>query len=52
MLSPAAAGIKAGLAALQDGKAEAESALSPDELRETLGYEDYEEAAKAFTLPG
>ncbi len=52
MLSPAAAGIKAGLAALQDGKAEAESALSPDELRETLGYEDYEDAAKAFTLPG
>ena len=52
MLSPAAAGIKVGLAALQDGKAEAESALSPDELRETLGYEDYEEAAKAFTLPG
>ena len=52
MLSPASAGIKAGLAALQDGKAEAESALSPDELRETLGYEDYEEAAKAFTLPG
>jgi len=52
MLSPAAAGIKAGLAALQDGKAEAESSLSPDELRETLGYEDYEEAAKAFTLPG
>ena len=52
MLSPAVAGIKAGLAALQDGKAEAESALSPDELRETLGYEDYEEAAKAFTLPG
>ena len=52
VLSPAAAGIKAGLAALQDGKAEAESALSPDELREMLGYEDYEEAAKAFTLPG
>ena len=52
MLSPAAAGIKAGLAALQDGKAEAESSLSPDELRETLGYEDYEEAAKAFTLAG
>ena len=52
MLSPAAAGIKAGLAALQDGKAEAESALSPDALREMLGYEDYEEAAKAFTLPG
>ncbi|MGB0554942.1 MAG: isocitrate lyase/PEP mutase family protein [Alphaproteobacteria bacterium] len=52
MLSPAAAGIKAGLAALQDGKAEAESALSPDALREMLGYEEYEEAAKAFTLPG
>ena len=48
MLSPATAGIKAGLTALKDGKAEAESALSPDELREVLGYEDYEEAAKAF----
>ena len=51
MLSPATAGIKAGLAALKDGKAEAESALAPDELWEVLGYEDYEEAAKAFTLP-
>jgi 2-methylisocitrate lyase-like PEP mutase family enzyme len=52
MLSPATAGIKAGLAALKDGKAEAESALAPDALREVLGYEDYEAAAKAFTLPG
>jgi 2-methylisocitrate lyase-like PEP mutase family enzyme len=52
MLSPATAGIKAGLAALKDGKAEAESALAPDALREVLGYEDYETVAKAFTLPG
>jgi 2-methylisocitrate lyase-like PEP mutase family enzyme len=52
MLSPATAGIKAGLAALKDGKAEAESALAPDALREVLGYEDYEAAAKAFTLLG
>jgi hypothetical protein len=51
-LSPSTAGIKAGLAALKDGKAEAESALAPDALREVLGYEDYEDAAKAFTLPG
>lgn len=51
MLSPATAGIKAGLAALKGGKAEAESALPPDELRGVLGYEDYEETAKAFTLP-
>lgn len=50
MLSPATAGIKAGLSALKAGEAEADSALSPDELRSTLGYDDYEETAKAFTL--
>ncbi|MBN9265248.1 MAG: isocitrate lyase/PEP mutase family protein, partial [Hyphomicrobium sp.] len=33
MLSPAAAGMKAGLAALKEGKAEAASALPPPELR-------------------
>ena len=52
MLSPAAAGMKAGLAALIAGKAEAASALPPAELRATLGYADYDARAKAFILPG
>jgi len=52
MLSPAIAGIKAGLAALKAGKAEAESALPSDELRDTLGYGDYEERAKPYIPKG
>lgn len=51
MLSPAAAGMKAGLAALVAGGAEAASALPPAELRATLGYGDYDAAAKQFILP-
>lgn len=51
MLSPAVAGIRAGLAALFGGEAEADSALKPADLRETLGYGEYEEQAKRFTLP-
>jgi 2-methylisocitrate lyase-like PEP mutase family enzyme len=50
MLSPVAAGIKAGLAALQAGDAEASTALSPAELRETLGYTDYDTQAKKFLV--
>ncbi|ODT20024.1 MAG: branched-chain alpha-keto acid dehydrogenase subunit E2 [Hyphomicrobium sp. SCN 65-11] len=50
MLSPAAAGMKAGLAALKEGKAEAASALPPPELRATLGYQDYEAHAKQFIV--
>jgi 2-methylisocitrate lyase-like PEP mutase family enzyme len=52
MLSPAIAGIKAGLAALKAGKAEAESALPSDEMRDTLGYSDYEERAKPYIAKG
>lgn len=52
MLSPAVAGIKAGLAALTAGEAEAKSALPPAELRETLGYSDYDRQAKRFTPSG
>jgi 2-methylisocitrate lyase-like PEP mutase family enzyme len=52
LLSPMAAGIKAGLAALSAGDAEASSALPPAELRATLGYPDYDEQAKRFILPG
>lgn len=51
MLSPAVGGIQAGLAALKSGDAEASTAIAPDALRSVLGYEDYEEAAKPFTLP-
>jgi 2-methylisocitrate lyase-like PEP mutase family enzyme len=48
MLSPATAGLKAGLAALVAGEAEAASALPPAELREILGYTDYDTKAKQF----
>jgi 2-methylisocitrate lyase-like PEP mutase family enzyme len=51
MLSPVVGAIKAGLAALKAGKAEGANAIPPAELRETLGYGDYEEKARAFTLP-
>jgi hypothetical protein len=52
MLSPAAAGMKAGLAALVAGGAEAASALPPAELRATLGYPDYDVAAGPFIPAG
>ena len=42
MLSPSAAGMKAGLTALIAGRAEAASALPPSELRASLGYADYD----------
>jgi 2-methylisocitrate lyase-like PEP mutase family enzyme len=48
LLSPVAAGIKAGLAALLAGGAESSSALAPAELRETLGYADYDAKAAPF----
>lgn len=51
MLSPAIAGIKAGLAALAAGGAEAEMALAPAALRNTLGYEAYEQQARRFAVP-
>jgi 2-methylisocitrate lyase-like PEP mutase family enzyme len=50
MLSPVTAGIKAGLAALAAGQAEAPSALPPKELRETLGYGDYDAEAKPYLV--
>jgi 2-methylisocitrate lyase-like PEP mutase family enzyme len=50
MLSPAIAGMKAGLAALNAGKAEAAGALTPAEFRSTLGYQDYEAHAKQFNI--
>ncbi|MGE5150005.1 MAG: isocitrate lyase/PEP mutase family protein [Rhodospirillaceae bacterium] len=50
MLSPAVAGMKSGLAALKAGEAESKSALSPAELRTTLGYPAYDAAAKPFMV--
>lgn len=50
-LSPAMAGMKAGLAALRAGKSAAEGALPPAEFRKTLGYAAYDAAAKPFVLP-
>lgn len=52
LLSPVVAGIKAGLAALNAGQPEASTALPPPELREMLGYQAYETAAKPYVLPG
>jgi 2-methylisocitrate lyase-like PEP mutase family enzyme len=52
MLSPATAGIKAGLAALLAREAVAASALPPEELLATLGYPDYDAQAKRFIVPG
>jgi 2-methylisocitrate lyase-like PEP mutase family enzyme len=52
MLSPAIAGMKAGLAALKAGEAESQAALSPADLRETLGYGAYEAEAKRFHAKG
>jgi len=52
MLSPAVAGMKAGVAAIAAGQAEAASALPPPELRATLGYADYDAKAKNFIVAG
>ena len=49
MLSPVVGAIKAGLAALNAGQAEAASALEPAVLRDTLGYGDYENQARRLT---
>jgi 2-methylisocitrate lyase-like PEP mutase family enzyme len=50
LLSPAAAGIKAGLAAIAAGKSAATSALGHDEFRTTMGYPHYDQLAKRFAL--
>ena len=51
MLSPAAAGIKAGLDTIKAGGAEAAMALPPPELRTLLGYPDYDVQGKPFFVP-
>lgn len=48
MLSPAVAGMQAGLAAIAGGGAEAAAALKPADLRAVLGYADYDAQAKPF----
>ena len=48
LLSPVMAGMKAGLAALGAGKAEASGALPAAEFRVELGYLDYDEKARQF----
>ncbi|MCC7281305.1 MAG: isocitrate lyase/PEP mutase family protein [Acetobacteraceae bacterium] len=48
LLSPAIAGMKAGLAAIAAGGSEAASALAAGELRDTLGYGDYDKEARRF----
>jgi 2-methylisocitrate lyase-like PEP mutase family enzyme len=50
LLSPAVAGMKAGLAALAAGQAQSALALPPVELRQTLGYEAYDSQAQRFAL--
>lgn len=52
LVSPAAAGIMAGLAALKNGQAEAANALKPDELRTVLGYGDYDTKGRPFITKG
>ena len=47
-LSPAMAGIKAGLAAIAAGGSEATGALPSAEFRTALGYADYDAQAKKF----
>lgn len=50
LLSPVVGGMKAGLAALASGEAEAPGALAPAELRATLGYPDYDAEARRFVV--
>ena len=52
MLSPAIAGMLAGLAAMQSGNATAGLALPTAEHRATLGYGDYDVAAKPYIVQG
>ncbi len=52
MLSPAIAGMKAGLAAIKAGESESKAALPPADLRAILGYAEYEAKAKSFIPKG
>ena len=48
LLSPAASGIRAGLAALAAGKSESDMALAPAVLRNILGYGTYADDARTL----
>jgi hypothetical protein len=50
-LSPATAGVNAGLAAIAAGESAAKTALAPEELSGALGYGDYDAQAKRFINP-
>jgi hypothetical protein len=50
LLSPAVAGMMAGLSALAAGEAQTEAALPPPRLSEILGYADYDRQAERFRL--
>ncbi len=50
MVSPAIGGMRAGLAALKAGASEADGALEPEDLKKTLGYDDYEMQASRFKI--
>ncbi len=52
MLSPAMAGIQAGLAAIAAGASEAAGAMPTPQFRDTLGYGAYDAEAKRFIIPG
>lgn len=52
LLSPVIGGLRAGLAALAAGDAEAPGSVPAAELRTLLGYPAYEEAAKRFRVGG
>jgi hypothetical protein len=48
MLSPAMAGMMAGLAAVRDGASAAAQALPEAQFRDTLGYAAYDRQAASF----
>jgi 2-methylisocitrate lyase-like PEP mutase family enzyme len=50
LISPVAAAILTGLAALKAGEAESSGSLSPADFRTVLGYADYNAAAKPYIL--
>jgi 2-methylisocitrate lyase-like PEP mutase family enzyme len=52
LLSPATAGLIAGLAAIKAGDSAAATALPPPELATILGYADYEQKALRFRAEG
>jgi 2-methylisocitrate lyase-like PEP mutase family enzyme len=51
MISPVAAAMQEGLAAILAGKSAAASALPSDEMRRLFGYGDYDVQGKPFMLP-